>query len=312
MSNAKAAGGETGPGRKPDWLKIRVRGGENLREVNGILSRYALHTVCKEANCPNRMECYANRTATFMILGAVCTRRCSFCNVSHGPPEAVQPDEARRVAGAAEKLGLRYAVITSVTRDDLPDGGASHFARVIRGLKTAIPRILVEALIPDFQGNRDALKTVLDANPDVLNHNIETVPRLYAAVRPQAAYERSLEVLRRVKESAAKIKTKSGLMVGLGETQEELKSVLLDLRRAGCGYLTIGQYLAPSALHYPVAEYIHPEQFAEYKRYALSIGFQNVASGPFVRSSYKAADMAETGKALLTAGGAERTENTDL
>ncbi|MDR1931662.1 MAG: lipoyl synthase [Spirochaetales bacterium] len=281
--------------RKPEWLKIKVRGGENLNTVKNLLSGYALHTVCKEANCPNRMECYANRTATFMILGAVCTRGCAFCNVKRGSPSPVDSGEAGRIAEVSAQLGLRYAVITSVTRDDLPDGGAAHFAHVIRTLKTALPEILVEALVPDFQGSRDALQTVLEALPDVLNHNVETVPRLYPAVRPQAVYERSLELLRRVKQAAAGgmgVKTKSGIMVGLGESPDEIREALRNLREADCDYLTIGQYLAPSAKHYPVAEYITPACFEEYKSWALSAGFQGVASGPFVRSSYKAAAMA--------------------
>jgi lipoic acid synthetase len=237
-----------------------------------------------------------------MILGAVCTRGCAFCNVSGGQPSPVDPEEAERIAEVSRRLGLRYIVITSVTRDDLPDGGASHFARVIRVLKAALPEAaykppLVETLIPDFQGNREALAAVLEARPDVLNHNVETVPRLYPAVRPQAEYKRSLEVLRRVKEITADgpaVKTKSGLMVGLGESAEEVRRVLRDLRSAGCDYLTIGQYLAPSKEHYPVAEYIHPEQFEEYKRYALSIGFAGAAAGPFVRSSYKAGEQFPT------------------
>jgi lipoic acid synthetase len=284
--------------RKPEWLKIKVRGGENLSEVKNLLSRYALHTVCREANCPNRMECYAGRTAAFMILGSLCTRGCAFCNVSRGTPAPVDSEEAGRIAEVSARLGLRYVVITSVTRDDLPDGGAAHFASVIRALKAALPEILVEVLIPDFQGEQPPLEAVLAARPDVLNHNVETVPRLYPAVRPQAVYERSLELLRRAKKitagRAGTVKTKSGLMAGLGETPDELREVLHHLREADCDYLTIGQYLAPSARHYPVAQYIHPDLFEEYKQYALSIGFRGVASGPFVRSSYKAAEMAGT------------------
>jgi lipoic acid synthetase len=325
MSNAEFPAGSSSPGRKPEWLKIKIRGGENLAAVNSLLSRCALHTVCREANCPNRMECYANRTAAFMILGAVCTRNCAFCNVTQGQPEPVDSGEAGRIAEAAGRLGLRYVVITSVTRDDLPDGGASGFAAVTAALKSffnkpaggpasaapekeagvfpdgsradAPPEILVELLVPDFQGDPAALRTVVDARPDIINHNIETVPRLYPAVRPRAVYERSLRLLEQVKKTSPSppgrgIRTKSGLMVGLGETREEVKKVFQDLREAGCDFLTVGQYLAPSARHYPVAEYIHPGRFEEYRRYALSLGFSGVAAGPFVRSSYRASRLA--------------------
>ena len=305
---AAAGGGNSGHLRKPDWLKLRVRCGENLSDVNNLLSRYALNTVCKEANCPNRMECYGKRTATFMVLGAVCTRNCAFCNVTPGDAQPVDEDEPRRVAEAAREMGLKYVVVTSVTRDDLPDGGAGHFARVITELKGAIPGVLVEVLIPDFQGDEEALRRVVEAGPDVLNHNIETVPRLYPAVRPQAVYERSLDLLRRAGGMAAErpsgaaaaagkagMRTKSGIMVGLGETGDEVRRVLRDLRDAGCGLLTVGQYLAPSRDHHPVVEYVHPDIFAEYRRYALSIGFRGVAAAPFVRSSSNAADMAECG-----------------
>jgi lipoic acid synthetase len=315
---APAAGGTEPPEgtppplRKPEWLKVRLRCGDDLADVHEILSRYSLNTVCTEANCPNRMECYSRRTATFMVLGAVCTRNCAFCNVTPGPPEQVDSDEPRRILEAVRELGLRYVVITSVTRDDLPDGGAGHFARVIETLKSGSPGTLVEVLIPDFKGNPEALRRVLEAGPDVLNHNVETVPRLYPAVRPQAEYLRSLEVIRRAKTFAGKagpgagkaaaggpsmprareLKTKSGIMVGLGETPEEVRRVLRDLRTAGCDLLTIGQYLAPSKKHHPVIEYVHPDVFAEYRRYALETGFRGVAAAPFVRSSYNAADMA--------------------
>jgi lipoic acid synthetase len=299
MSDAQFPNGCSSALRKPEWLKIKIRGGHNLAAVNDLLSRYALHTVCREANCPNRMECYANRTATFMIMGSLCSRNCAFCNVTHGLPLPIDGNEAVHVAAAAGELRLRYVVLTSVTRDDLPDGGAGHFARVIRELKNTLSGILVEALIPDFQGSVEALKTVLEAGVDVLNHNVETVPRLYSAVRPQAVYARSVELLRRVKKisggsPAGSVKTKSGLMVGMGETREEVREVIGDLRNAGCDFLTIGQYLAPSARHYPVAEYVHPGIFEEYRRYALSLGFSAAAAGPFVRSSYKAADLAAT------------------
>ncbi len=290
--------------RKPEWLKIPLRSGTELSTVQSILNRYALHTVCKEANCPNRMECYSRKTATFLILGPVCTRNCTFCNVTPGNPCPPDPEEPERVREAVRELGLRYVVITSVTRDDLTDGGASHFARTIHLLKELQPPVQVEVLIPDFKGDPDALRLVLEARPSVLNHNVETVPRLYPEVRPQAVYARSLELLRRAKEflrtrkdvapssSRGSLKTKSGLMVGLGETEEEVVSVLKNLREVDCDYLTIGQYLAPSRHHHPVVEYVPPKQFARYRDIALELGFLQVASGPFVRSSYHAAEMA--------------------
>ena len=309
--------------RKPDWLKLRVRCGANLSAVNEILERHALNTVCTEANCPNRMECYNKRTATFMILGAICTRNCAFCNVTPGRPENLDPDEPRRLALAAKEMGLRYVVVTSVTRDDLPDGGSGHFAAVIRELKARIPGVMVEVLIPDFQSDGEALRRVVQAEPDVLNHNLETVPRLYRDVRPRAVYHRSLKLLERAKAfslpapagetrpspaiapsispaeredgspsgTLGRLQTKSGIMVGLGETTEEVHEVLRDLRKADCDFLTIGQYLAPSKEHYPVAEYVDPAVFAGYRRYALSLGFRGVAAAPFVRSSYNAAEM---------------------
>lgn len=301
--------------RKPGWLKVKLQSGAELSTVQSVLSRYALHTVCKEANCPNRMECYSRKTATFLILGPVCTRNCAFCNVTPGHPLPPDPDEPDRVLEAVRELGLRYVVITSVTRDDLPDGGASQFAHTIRLLKENIPQAQVEILIPDFRGDGEALRIVLEAGPDVLNHNVETVPRLYPEVRPQAVYSRSLELLRRAKEYAegsagltlsrtfprnhppspgrgSLLRTKSGIMVGLGETEAEVVSVLKDLRSVGCDYLTIGQYLAPSRAHHPVVEYVTPRQFARYRDIALELGFSGVASGPFVRSSYHAAEMA--------------------
>ncbi|HOV39237.1 MAG TPA: lipoyl synthase [Spirochaetales bacterium] len=279
--------------RKPDWLKVSVRGGAELSAVRSVLDRYGLNTVCKEANCPNRMECFSQKTATFLILGSVCTRNCTFCNVTPGCPEAVDPDEPNHILKAVQELGLRYVVITSVTRDDLPDGGAGHFARVIRLLKETLPQVQVEVLIPDFQGDPDALRTVLEAGLDVLNHNIETVPRLYSSVRPQAVYERSLQLLKRAKEYQGNppFRTKSGLMLGLGEEEEEVLTVLRDLRKVRCDSLTLGQYLAPSKNHHPVIEYISPERFAYYRDRARELGFSGVASGPFVRSSYHAAEL---------------------
>ena len=282
--------------RKPDWLKIPVRGGRDLNRVKALLKRLHLNTVCVEANCPNRMECFASRTATFMVLGSVCTRNCRFCNVTPGSAEPVDPEEPVRLAEAARELGLRHVVVTSVTRDDLPDGGAGHFAAVIRELRSRLPEASVEVLIPDFQGDPEALARVIEAGPEVINHNVETVPRLYPKVRPQADYPRSLELLRRVAECGKPIAVKTGLMLGLGETRDEVLELFDDLRESGCDFLTIGQYIAPSAGHYPVAEYVKPEVFDEYRREAESRGFRHVASAPFVRSSYKAAE-ALNGKA---------------
>ena len=277
--------------RKPDWLRIDLNKGRSLNYVKEILSRFSLNTVCEEANCPNRMECFSKKTATFMILGSQCTRNCRFCNVTHGTPQPVDPEEPDKVAKAAAELELKHVVVTSVTRDDLPDGGARHFSRVIKAIKSLSSDTVVEVLIPDFRGSFAALETVVKAKPEVLNHNIETVPRLYPEVRPAAIYERSLELLSRVKSIDGSMLTKSGIMVGLGEKEEEVFRVFNDLRRAGCYFLTIGQYLAPSAGHYPVAEYISPEIFKMYKEKALSLGFSFVASAPLVRSSYNAAEM---------------------
>lgn len=275
---------------KPAWLRVPANSGENNREVMQLMQSLDLHTVCEEAGCPNCGECFGRRTATFMILGRNCTRNCTFCCVSNGAPTPPDPTEADHLAEAVERLQLKYVVITSVTRDDLPDGGAAHFAAVIKAIRTkmagACPRI--EVLIPDFQGDEKALQTVIDAQPDVINHNIETVHRLYPEVRPQADYRRSLELLSRVKEADPTRMTKSGIMVGLGETKEEVLEVFADLRSHGCDFLTIGQYLAPSPQHHPLIEYVTPEQFDWYKEKAILAGFSYVASGPLVRSSYQA------------------------
>jgi len=276
--------------RRPAWLKAPAPVGDNYMELKRLVRGLRLHTVCESAACPNIGECWNHRTATFMILGNFCTRRCGFCAVQKGAPLAVDPDEPRRVAEACEHLGLRHAVITSVNRDDLKDGGAGHFAAVIRAIRDRIPECRVEVLVPDFQGSRQAMRTVMDASPDVLNHNIETVPRLYREVRFGARYERSLEMLACAAELRPEIPTKSGLMVGLGEADEEVLEVLRDLRRHGVKIVTIGQYLRPTLQHLPVLRYVTPEQFAEYKRAALELGFDHVESGPFVRSSYHAAD----------------------
>lgn len=276
--------------KKPDWLKIKVKSGNNNGFVENLLHKLSLNTVCEQAGCPNLAECFCSKTATFMILGKFCTRNCTFCQVSKGCPEAVSSDEPWRVAQAVKELALKHVVVTSVTRDDLADGGAGHFAEAIKQIKATCPGVTIEVLIPDFQGDATALQKVIAADPDVINHNIETVPRLYPKVRPMADYSRSLALLRNVKNAAPHIKTKSGLMVGLGETPEELIRSMRDLRDLACDFLTIGQYLAPSKLHHPVIEYIHPDIFKKYETLAMEMGFLHVAAGPFVRSSYHAAD----------------------
>ena len=279
--------------RKPDWLKIKISSNAQLHDVAEMLRKLNLHTVCEEANCPNLMECFSKKTATFMILGRECTRNCTFCTVSKNAPMTVDPQEPFHVAEAVKQLGLKHVVITSVTRDDLPDGGAGHFAKVIETVKEASPNTAIEVLIPDFQGDRDALHQVVQARPKVINHNIETIKRLYPEVRPMANYNRTLELIKRVKEMDSNIYSKSGFMVGLGETQEEVFDLLLDLRKYGCDIVTIGQYLAPSKKHHPVIEYITPEIFALYKKRAEEMGFQYVASSPLVRSSYHAGEAFE-------------------
>ena len=273
--------------KKPEWLRKRMDPAA-VMEMEGILRSLNLHTVCEGANCPNRGECFKNKTATFMILGDVCTRNCRFCAVCKGTPVAPDPQEPDNVATAAQALRLSHTVVTSVTRDDLPDGGAEHFAKCIHALKERLPESTVEVLIPDFKGNQEALQTVLDARPEILNHNVETVPRLYPSVRPMARYERSIELLRRVKEMSDGIFSKTGIMVGLGETVDEVLAVMDDLIAVGCDILTIGQYLQPSQEHIEIAEYVHPDQFEAYKRIGLDKGFKYVASGPLVRSSYNA------------------------
>ncbi|NLT98722.1 MAG: lipoyl synthase [Christensenellaceae bacterium] len=273
--------------RKPEWLKKKMDPAA-IAEMEGMLRSLNLHTVCEGANCPNRGECFKNRTATFMILGDVCTRNCRFCAVCKGRPAPVDPMEPDNIATAAQQLGLRHIVITSVTRDDLPDGGAAHFAECIRALKERMPDSTVEVLIPDFRGSLEALQTVMAALPEIINHNIETVPRLYPAVRPMAQYERSLELLERVKRLGGGIYSKTGIMVGLGETEDEVLAVMDDLIAVGCDILTIGQYLQPSREHIAIAEFVHPDRFEKFRRIGLEKGFKYVASGPFVRSSYNA------------------------
>ena len=278
---------------KPEWLKVRAPGSPSYLRLKVLMRELKLHTVCEEAQCPNIGECWNHGTATFMILGDVCTRACAYCAVAHGRPAAVDTAEPRRVANAIRALGLSYVVVTSVDRDDLPDGGASIFAETIRETRARLPECRIEVLIPDFQGSEAALRAVLDARPDILNHNTETVPRLYRMARSGGRYARTLELLDRSRRYAPDIPTKTGVMVGLGETREELIATFEDLRRTGCGVLTIGQYLRPSAAHAPMARYYHPDEFADLKRAALDLGFVHVESGPLVRSSYHAHETAD-------------------
>lgn len=277
--------------KKPPWLKRKIPAGAVYQKVRNTLKSGCLHTVCEEALCPNLGECFSSGTATFMILGDRCTRDCRFCAIRHGPHALPDPEEPNRVAEAVEGLALEYVVITSVTRDDVPDGGAGLFAQTIHAIRKRMPETKIEVLIPDFKGNRDALRTVVAARPDVLNHNIETVPRLYPAARPQAVYERSLDLLRGVRAIDASMRTKSGLMLGLGERTFELKEVFRDLLDASCRILTLGQYLRPSPGHLPVERYVPPEEFDALRFVALNMGFEQVASGPFVRSSYHAKEL---------------------
>ena len=277
---------------RPDWLKAPAPVGDNYRDLKGLVERLRLHTVCESAACPNVGECWNHRTATFMILGNFCTRRCGFCAVPKGVPLEVDYDEPRRVAEACASLGLKYAVVTSVNRDDRKDGGADIFALTIRAIRERIPDCKVEVLVPDFQGSKNAMAVVMDAAPDVLNHNIETVPRLYKQVRVGARYERSLEMLAWAKALNPRIPTKSGLMVGLGETNSEVLEVLRDLRAHHVELATIGQYLRPTPGHLPVLRFVTPDEFAVYRRAGMDLGFSHVESGPLVRSSYHAAEAA--------------------
>lgn len=276
--------------RKPEWLKIKFQFGDSTKKINALKRSLGLNTVCDEANCPNRLECHNKGTATFMILGSVCTRNCRFCNVKTGKAQCVDKEEPLHVAQAVKELGLKHAVITSVTRDDLEDGGASQFAEVIREIRKLTPNTTIEVLIPDLKGNWEALKVILDEKPEILNHNIETISGLYKKVRPEAIYTRSLELLRKVKEIDKSILTKSGFMVGLGEKEEEVIELLKDLRKYQCDIVTIGQYLQPSKAHIELAEYVHPEVFKKYKKIGLDMGFKHIASSPLVRSSYNAAE----------------------
>jgi lipoyl synthase len=272
--------------RKPLWLQKKVNPADHA-EMDRLLHRLDLNTVCREASCPNISECFRQKQATFLIMGKDCTRSCSFCNVSANRPAPLDPDEPFRIAEAVVSLGLEHVVITSPTRDDLPDGGSGHFAATVDRIRETSPLTVIELLVPDFQGSRESLAAVLSAKPDILGHNIETVPRLYS-VRAGADYGRSLGLLEAAREIDSSIPTKSGIMLGLGETREEVLSTLADIRRTGCRYISIGQYLAPSRAHHPVAEYIDPSEFERYREEALSAGFAHVESAPYVRSSYHA------------------------
>ncbi|MBI4497859.1 MAG: lipoyl synthase [Chloroflexi bacterium] len=281
--------------QRPDWLRVRVRNGPNFRDLKQIMQDLTLHTICEEAHCPNITECWEYRTATFLILGDTCTRRCAYCAVQTGLPRGLDLEEPERLAQAVQRMGLKHVVITSVTRDDLPDGGAMIFAACIHKLHQRIPGCNVEVLIPDFKGSEAALATVMRARPDVLNHNIETVPRLFPKVRAGGRYQRSIELLARAKELAPDIPTKSGMMVGLGETYEEILAVMADLRDAEVDLLTIGQYLRPKGQYeyVPMARYYHPREFQQLKEEGLRLGFKHVESGPLVRSSYHAHQQVE-------------------
>jgi lipoyl synthase len=281
---------ETGGGapRRPPWLRVRAPGGPNYHDLRGLVERLRLHTVCESARCPNIGECWERRTATFMILGDICTRACGFCAIKTGRPEGLDLEEPVRVAEAVASLDLRHAVITSVNRDELRDGGAGIFAETIRQIRTRCPETTIEVLIPDFRGVWWALEQVMAARPDILNHNMESIARLYHVVRPQAKYPRSLELLRRAKEMAPEVLTKSGMMMGVGEETEEIMAAMRDLREAECDILTLGQYLRPSLDHIPVRRYVAPEEFEQLKQVGLGMGFRHVEAGPLVRSSYHA------------------------
>lgn len=279
------------PQRRPEWLKARLPAGDRYTGLKRLLRSLGLHTVCEEANCPNIGECFNRKTATFLILGDICTRGCRFCNVTKGQTGPVDLEEPERVALAARQMELRHVVVTSVTRDDLPDGGAGIYAMTIAAIRKYHPGSTIEVLIPDFKGSPDALGLVVRERPEVINHNLETVPRLYPTVRPGAGYRQSLELLKRVKEMDSAILTKSGLIVGLGEEFAEVVEVMKDLRDSGCDILTIGQYLSPGRRHLPVHRFYHPEEFKELKAVGVELGFKHVESGPLVRSSYHAADQ---------------------
>ncbi len=293
MSELLTIEAPAGKPRKPMWLKAKAPGSPGYLELKRLVKDKNLHTVCESAVCPNIGECWGHRTATFMILGDVCTRSCGFCAIATGRPQGLDLEEPGRVAEAIRRLGLRHAVITSVNRDELEDGGAFIFAETIRKVRELCPGTSVEVLIPDFQGDREALRVVMDAGPDILNHNVETVPRLYRLMRPQAKYERSLELLRRAKGMRPETPTKSGIMVGPGETWDEVLGTMGDIAETGCDILTVGQYLQPSPAHAPVLRYYPPEAFVKLKALGAAMGFRHVESGPLVRSSYHAADQVD-------------------
>lgn len=277
--------------RKPEWIRVKMQGGTSSNKVRGLVDDLELNTVCSEANCPNRMECFQRGTATFMVLGNNCTRNCTFCNVTHEMPTKVNDKEPERVAEAIKRLGLKHAVITSVTRDDLEDQGANHFRRIVEEIRKLTPEVTIELLIPDMQGREDLIDIIIDSEPDVLNHNIETVPELYDEVRPMAIFERSVDLLDYVKKKKPHMKTKSGMMLGLGETEEQVLETMQKLRDVDCDMLTLGQYLQPSTAHIDVKEYVTPEQFKKYEELGYEMGFKRVSSGPLVRSSYYAEDF---------------------
>ncbi len=281
------------PQRRPDWLKVRAPGGENYEALKKLMRSKQLHTVCEEARCPNMGECWAHSTATFMILGSVCTRSCGFCAVATGRPQALDWEEPRRVAEAVTQMGLRHVVVTSVNRDEMQDGGAGLFAATIRWIRRLNPETSIEVLTPDFKGNQDALRVVIDARPNIFNHNVETISRLYKRVRPQAIYTRSLQVLTWAKEMRAEMPVKSGFMLGLGETREEVIQLLRDLHDHRVDIVTIGQYLRPSFDHLPIERYVTPEEFVEYAAIGKDMGIPHVQAGPLVRSSYHAWDQAK-------------------
>jgi len=289
--------------RKPEWLKVKLHTNDNFRELKKMMRSKTLHTVCEEARCPNIFECWANRTATFMILGDICTRACRFCAVKTGLPSELDRQEPERVAEAVSQMGVKHAVVTSVARDDLQDGGASIFAETIRAIRKRNPFTSVEVLIPDFMGNWDALKIVMDAKPDILNHNIETVERLSDRVRSKAKYHRSLELLKRAKEMQPHIPTKSSIMVGVGETYDEVIEAMKDLRAHDVDIVTIGQYLQPTKKHLKIERYYTPEEFASFKEAGMAMGFSHVESGPLVRSSYHAHEQVQSARKHLAAEG---------
>jgi lipoic acid synthetase len=287
-------------GRKPAWLKVRAPGGPNYMRLKGLMRQWSLHTVCEEAHCPNIGECWEDATATFMILGDVCTRHCGYCAIAHGRPTWEDREEPERIGRAVATLGLDYVVITSVNRDDLADGGAAHWAATIRAVRAHAPACRVETLIPDFQGQADALGAVIEARPHVLNHNTETVPRLYKMARHGGRYQRTLELFRRARAWAPDLPTKSGIILGLGETHDELIATMRDLRTVDVNLLTLGQYLRPSPRHLPVARYYHPDEFAELARAGRDLGFAHVEAGPLVRSSYHAKRQTDATRGTLT------------